>query len=404
MLKVFYQAIDAAGRPREGIMRVMHEDKVREKLEKRGWLVHAMRVVPSRISRFVRRPSHLSRLASLRFAGALAALLKSGMALPRALEVLAMQAKDPSEKQVIEALASHVLRGSSLSEAMASFKSSFDALSIQSIRAGERAGALEPALREVERYGLRQVQVKKRLQRACLYPATVLVIAVVVMTVLLIGVVPRFERVFLDLSQGASLPRMTASVVAVSYFIRAHGLGAFISFISLVAAAFVGIRSVPLQSWFKGLCARLPGLNGLIRSMHIARWARTQGLLMHCGVDVLDAWTASVQVVGVPQLQGELLRARERVRDGESLSRALDIELCCDPALMGFLETGEQTGELADQLTASALYLEDRVESRMQTCLALLEPSLIVTLALMIGCLVVALFLPMTSIIEQLAL
>lgn len=397
-----YKGIDRKGQVCHGSLFSKNEDLAHCRLAKRKVLVRELSQVYSlRFS--LRDTPHFSAASLVLFTESLASLLESGVPLLGALEALNRQARSLREKLLIDALQDSICKGTTFSEALEAFPHVFNACYVQCVRAGEVGGALASVLRHLVTYLNCQQSLRQRIKRACVYPAAVLGVALVVVVLLFIGVIPRFERLFEDLFQGATLPYITRCVLGISALLSAHGIQ-FVAFclVGIVVPMFFPQKRRIVESFVIKIVNCIPWLAYTQRHADLARWARIQGVLMEAGVPLLRSLDTSQAVVVSPSLQRQLGRVQGRVRDGDGFARSLAREAFLPPLLLSLMETGEKTGKLATQLLIVANQLENDFESRLSTAVALLEPLLVVFLALVVGTLVVALFLPMVGVLEHL--
>lgn len=398
-----YEGISQGGQVCRGWLFSRSEALAYARLEKRSVLVQRL-ICKRSINVSLRREATRVSSGALRlFTQSLAALLESGMPLLGSLAVLKKQVCSPQEQLLIEGLTVSVSKGNSFSEALERFPQIFDGCYVQCVRAGEVSGSLASVLRHLVPYLERQDSLRRRIKRACAYPAAVLGVAFVVVALLLVCVVPRFERLFEDLFQGAALPYLTQCVLHVSGAFSTYGGSLFIASLAgfFAIALFVkkrGQRETLIFSFMR----RIPWVGTMQRQADLARWARIQGVLMQAGVPLLRCLETSQAVVRGSYLQKQLHNVYGRVRDGEHFSISLAREGILPPLLLSFIETGEKTGKLSNQLLVAADQLETRLEERLGSWITLLEPGLIVAISLVVGTLVVALFMPMVGVLEQL--
>jgi len=398
-----YEGIDQGGQVCRGWLFSKSEALAHARLEKRSVLVRKL-ICAKSIELSLRRDS--SRISSgvlLSFTQSLAALLESGMPLLGGLAVLEKQASSPQERTLIEELRGSISKGNSFSEALEGAPRVFDECYVQCVRAGEVSGSLASVLRHLVAYLERQDSLRRRIKRACAYPSAVLGVSLVVVVLLLIGVVPRFERLFEDLFQGATLPYVTQCVLGISRVFSAYGgLLLIVGLTAFFGASLFFKRGGQRGSFLFSFTRWIPWVGNTQRQADLARWARIQGVLMQAGVPVLRCLETSQAVVRGVRLQKQLHNVHGRVRDGERFGASLAREGVLSPLLLSLVETGEKTGQLSGQLLIAADQLEAGLEERLNTLITLLEPGLIVALALVVGTLVVALFLPMVGVLEQL--
>lgn len=417
-----YRALDPSGEERRGKLRAESEAEAAATLRSRGWLPRELAVSDARAGRsgkaFVpglrrreagSRAGRSLRLARLRpreitlFTRQLATLLRSGVPLLRALEVLQAQEGNRALAAVIGNLAATVRAGQSLSEGLVQHPRVFDSLFVPMVRAGEAGGVLEGVLDRIATYREKSEQLRGRIRAAMAYPVVVLAVALAVVFLLLIYVVPQFERIFADLLGGAELPALTRAVVGTGRILQEN-------FPIVLGAVFLGavvsrwlLRSRPGRRWAEGLLLRLPRIHGLVTKATLARLARTLGTLLANGVPILDSLTLTRQVVGHHRFAEALGRIHDQVRDGEAMAMPMRGERLFPPMVTSMVEVGEETGQLEEMLGRVADAYEEDVDQEVNAVTSLLEPALILFLAVVVGGVVLSLFLPIVRIIENLS-
>jgi type IV pilus assembly protein PilC len=352
------------------------------------------------------------RLPFLRLVGAkelavftrqLATLLKAGMPLLRGLEVLARQERNESFRQVLERLAEAIKSGGTLSEALAQHPRVFDRLYINMVKAGEAGGLLDVVLDRLARFQEKSRQLRSKITSALVYPLIVMAIAVLILAGLLVFVVPRFKQIFADLLKGAPLPPLTQAVLGVSEAVRTHylvALGVSVA-LWLVFKAFRRTTTGAhlLDTW----TVKLPLFGPLILKAIITRFGRTLGTLLSSGVPILPALLITRDTCGNSRVAGAITEVHDRVKEGASVARPLEVTAVFPPMVTSMIDVGEHTGKLPEMLGKVADIYDDEVDSAVAGLSSLIEPILILFLALVVGTIVIALFLPIIRIVQLLS-
>lgn len=369
----------------------------------------AVRPVPSSV---VRPPASVQlRLPFLRIVGAkemavftrqLATLLRAGMPLLRGLEVLARQEGNQRLKRVLAALADAIKSGGTLSEAMAQHPRVFDRLYINMVRAGEAGGVLDVVLDRLALFQEKSLHLKGKITAALVYPLIVLVVAMLILVGLLVFVVPKFKQIFADLLKGAPLPPLTQAVLTISETVKSHYL-----VVAGIAAALwlavAALRKTPggarlLDTW----TVKLPLFGDLFLKAIIARFARTLGTLLSSGVPILPALLITRDTCGNSRVAGAITAVHDRVKEGATMARPLEATAVFPPMVTSMIDVGEHTGRLPDMLGKVAEIYENEVDNAVAGLSSLVEPLLILFLALVVGTIVIALFLPIVRIVQLL--
>jgi len=336
------------------------------------------------------------------FTRQLATLIDSGLPLLRSLNVLANQERDKVLKNTIDKLADSVQGGSTFSDALALHPKIFNDLYINMIKAGEVGGVLELVLTRLSEFQEKASKIKNKVLAAMVYPVIVMTMAVGIMCFLLVFIVPRFETIFHDLLGDKPLPPVTRFVLGVSNFMQHDGLvllGAVVAVV--VIYNFLGrTRSGRLAiDIFK---LRMPLFGNLNRKTAISRFARTLGTLVTSGVPILQALNITRETAGNAAIARAIARVHDSVKEGESIVQPLEASKAFPPMVVSMIDVGEETGKLPEMLLKIADVYDDEVDNAVAALTSMLEPIMIVFLAVIVGTIVLALFTPLISIITGL--
>src|SRR5882762_3486215 len=336
------------------------------------------------------------------FTRQLATLIDSGLPLLRSLNVLSKQERDPVLKRTTEALADSVQSGSTFSDALAQHPKIFNELYISMVKAGELGGVLEVVLTRLAEFQEKAQKIKGKVLSAMIYPIIVMTMAVVIMGFLLVFIVPRFEAIFHDMLGDKPLPGITLFVIGISNFAKDN----WAILIGAVVALIVGIKLLGRTPGGRSLIdqfkLRLPLFGDLIRKTSISRFARTLGTLVTSGVSILQALNITRDTAGNTVIANAISQVHDRVKEGESIVQPLETSGAFPPMVVSMIDVGEETGQLPDMLLKIADVYDDEVDNAVVAFTSILEPLMIVFLAVVVGTIVIALFLPLISIITTL--
>ena len=336
------------------------------------------------------------------FTRQLATLIDSGLPLLRGLSVLAKQERDSVLKSTIEKLADSVQGGSTFSESLAQFPLIFNDLYVNMVKAGEVGGVLELVLTRLAEFQEKAAKIKNKVAAAMVYPIIVMIMAIAIMGFLLVFIVPKFEAIFHDMLGDRPLPPITIFVISVSDFVQAHWLVILAIIFALIASYKFTNRSVRGKSIFDWTKLRFPLFGDVIRKTAISRFSRTLGTLVTSGVPILQALNITRETAGNTVIARAIWEVHESVKEGESIVRPLEASRAFPPMVVSMIDVGEETGQLPEMLLKIADVYDDEVDTSVAAMTASLEPMMIVFLALVVGTIVVALFLPLISIIQGL--
>jgi type IV pilus assembly protein PilC len=336
------------------------------------------------------------------FTRQLATLIDSGLPLLRSLNVLAKQERDKVMKKTIDKLADSVQSGSTFSDALAVHPKIFNDLYVNMVKAGEVGGVLELVLTRLSEFQEKAAKIKNKVLSAMVYPIIVMTMAVGILCFLLIFIVPRFEVIFHDLLGDKPLPPVTQFVLGVSGFMKNHGLvllGAVVAIV--VIYNFIG-RTRKGRLAIDIFKLRMPLFGNLNRKTAISRFARTLGTLVTSGVPILQALNITRETAGNAAIAGAIARVHDSVKEGESIVQPLEASKAFPPMVVSMIDVGEETGKLPEMLLKVADVYDDEVDNAVAALTSMLEPIMIVFLAVIVGTIVLALFTPLISIITGL--
>ncbi len=414
MTSYCYTAIDAHGVQSKGTLEVADQSEALQRIKEMGLfpvklLASAPRHTASNSGSKPRKSSEphpgcftlFGRHARVKprrltlFTRQVATLVEAGMPLIRGLHVLEQQEENPRLKEVIGNLCDSIENGSALAEAMAEHPKVFDRLYLNLVRAGELGGALEIALTRLAEFMEKSQRIRGKVKAAMFYPCTVLIVAAGVLVLLMSFVVPRFQQVFQDLMNGLPLPAFTRFVFAISQGLQHHLPLLGVCGLGLMLLCWIGLHTGAGRLAADQLKLALPILGPVFRKASISRFARTLGTLLGNGVPVLQA----LKIVG--DASGNLVVARlvsrlhEAVKQGDPIASTLKASTVFPVMVAGLVDVGEQTGALPEMLLKVADIYDDEVDNAASALTSLLEPIMILFLAVIVGGLVIAMFLPL---------
>ena len=336
------------------------------------------------------------------FTRQLATLIDSGLPLLRSLNVLAKQERDKVMKKTIDKLADSVQSGSTFSDALALHPKIFNDLYVNMIRAGEVGGVLELVLTRLSEFQEKAARIRNKVLSAMVYPIIVMTMAIGILCFLLVFIVPRFEVIFHDLLGDKPLPPVTQFVIGFSGFMKNHGLvlvGAIVAIV--IIYNFIG-RTRSGRLAIDNFKLRMPLFGNLNRKTAISRFARTLGTLVTSGVPILQALNITRETAGNAAIASAIARVHDSVKEGESIVQPLEASKQFPPMVVSMIDVGEETGKLPEMLLKMADVYDDEVDNAVAALTSMLEPIMIVLLAIIVGTIVLALFTPLISIITGL--
>ncbi len=391
-----YKGVTVSGKKVSGVQDGDGLKSVRAKLKKDGVVVleiqegGALAARRSREITFRKGRVKLTDLANS--TRQLATLLSSGLPLMDAISVLVEQEESRALKSALSAVRDSVREGASLTDALKGNTKVFSSLYVNMVSAGEASGTLEITLARLADFLDEQVRFRGRFAAALAYPALMTVIGVGVLFFLFSFVLPRVVGMFEDMRQ--QLPFMT---IALLWLVQIVSKGWWAILIAAGAGGYYLRRyfSTPDgKAWFDDRILRLPVFGNLLKMIAVSRFTRTLGTLLHSGVPTLTALDIVQSVVGNSVLAGAINRARENVREGESIAEPLRRSGLFPPVVIQMVAVGEKSGELEKMLLRISDSFDRTVETRITALMSLLEPAIILVMGLVVGFIVIAIMLP----------
>lgn len=336
------------------------------------------------------------------FTRQMATLMDAGLPLLRSLRVLARQSRNEALKEALHDMGESVESGNSFSEALASHPKIFDTLYINMVKAGEAGGVTELVLTRLSEFMEKAAKIKNKVKSAMIYPTVILVAALGITTFLLLTVIPKFEEIFEDLLEGKPLPKITEFVINVSNVLKNYFLYVAIGIFAVVVLYKLWSKTRAGKLIRDKISIALPVFGTLTKRTCIARMTRTLGTLLSSGVPLLQALAIVRDTSGNAVFAEALQKVHDGVKEGENMSALMEQTKVFPPMVVSMVDVGEETGAIADMLTRIADTYEDEVDNAVAGLTSILEPMMIMVLAVIVGTIVIAMFLPLVSIVTQL--
>ena len=337
------------------------------------------------------------------FTRQLSTLVNAGLPLMRAMRVLQRQEKNVALREAVVQMAESIESGSTFAEALAAHPKIFDRLFVNMVKAGEVGGVLDVVLARLAEFQEKAEKIKGKVKSAMTYPVVVLVMALSILTFLMMFIVPKFADIFADLMGGKGMPALTQFVMNASdtmvhrFPIVLLVIVAIVVIIKLLAKTAQGRYALDK---FK---LHAPVFGQLISKNSISRFTRTLGTLMAAGVPVLQALNIVKETVGNEVISKAVATIHDAVKEGENMAPPIASSKVFPPMVVSMVEVGEETGALPDMLMKIADSYDDDVDNAVAAMTSIIEPLLIIFLAVVVGTIVIALFMPLVSIIGGLS-
>jgi type IV pilus assembly protein PilC len=326
-------------------------------------------------------------------------MIDAGLPLVQCIEILANQQDHKPFQRILLQVRQDVEAGSTLADAMRRHPKAFDNLYVNMIAAGEAGGILDTILQRLSIYIEKSVKLRTQVRSALIYPVAVIVIAAIVVAVILLKVIPTFAALFTSL--GAELPLPTRLVIGASNFLARY----FIFFVIGIAAGIFLLRRY-YQTYngrrvIDGLLLKLPVLGGILRKIAVARFCRTLATLTSSGVPILEALDITARTAGNAIVEDAIVEVRKSVEGGKTIVEPLRDSGVFPNMVVQMIGVGEQTGALDAMLNKIGDFYEDEVDAAVAGLVKLLEPVMIFILGIVIGGIVIAMYLPMFTLINK---
>jgi len=335
------------------------------------------------------------------FTRQLATLVNAGLPLMRCIEVLKKQNQIPAMGACLNGISESIAGGGTFSEALTAYPKIFDNLYVNMVKAGEAGGVLEVVLNRLAEFAEKAQKIKNKVKGAMIYPSVVLLAAIGITGFLLTTVIPKFKQVFSDILGDASLPAVTEFVMGVSDFVQANGLQIAIGVAALIVIYKVIGHTKGGSYALDVMRLKMPVTGTLVKRTAISQVTRTLGTLLASGVPILQALQIVRDTAGNKVIVNALQTVHDAVKEGESMTDPLAASGVFPPMVVSMVQVGEETGALADMLTRIANTYDDEVDNAVAGLTAAIEPALIIFLAVVVGTIVIAMFLPMIKIISS---
>ncbi|WAC61758.1 type II secretion system F family protein [Pseudoxanthomonas sp. SL93] len=386
-----WEGVDKRGVKMKGEQQSKNANFLRAELRKQGITPNVVKVKPKPLFGSAGKPVTPKEIAF--FSRQLATMMKSGVPIVGALEIIEGGQKNIRMKKLVENIRYDIESGSSLSEAISKYPVQFDELYRNLVRAGESAGVLETVLDTIANYKENIETLKGKIKKALFYPATVIAVAILVSAILLVFVVPQFEAVFKQF--GADLPAFTKLIVGASRFMVSYWWAVFGTIGGAIAAfIFFKKRSLAFQHFIDRMILKVPVIGQIMHNSAIARFARTLAVTFKAGVPLVEALDTVAGATGNTVYEKAVLRIRDDVSVGYPLNMSMKQVNIFPHMVIQMTSIGEEAGALDAMLFKVAEYYEQEVNNAVDALSSLIEPFIMIFIGVVVGGMVVGMYLP----------
>lgn len=405
-----YTAVDARGQQKSGTIDAPDTNEATAQIKKLGFFptriaeagTEAAATVGGGGGKGKKSSGTISGKLLTVFTRQLATLIDAGLPLLRALNTLIKQERNAVLRNAMTNMASAVESGGTFSEALSQHPGIFTKLYVNMVKAGELGGVLEIVLTRLAEFQEKSEKIKGKVVSAMVYPIVVLLIAIAIMAFLLVFIVPKFQQIFADMLGGKPLPMLTQFVIGVSTAVKDNIFMIIGGIVVLVVLFKLFARSAFGSLFLDRFKLQAPLVGDLVRKSAISRFSRTLGTLVSSGVPILQALNITKETAGNIVIANSITKVHDSVKEGETIVTPLEASGVFPPMVISMIQVGEETGQLPDMLIKIADVYDEEVDNAVAGLTSLLEPVMIVFLAVIVGTIVIALFLPLIGIINQL--
>jgi type IV pilus assembly protein PilC len=388
-----WEARTKAGEPRKGELEAPDEAAAKGVLRRQGFISVSVKKKPKDILEyFAFLQPKVKEKDVVIFARIFSTMINAGLPLIQCLDLLAMQEQNKTFAKVIRATKEDIEGGSTLTDALKKYPDIFDELFVNLVSAGESGGILDVILSRLSNYMEKAMKLKSKVKGAMTYPISVLVISIAVVSLLLLKVIPVFQKMFEGM--GGALPAPTQFLVNASQFTQHYFLYMVIAVVVIFYAVKRFYRTEKGRIWIDGWILKSPVFGPLLRKVAVSKFTRTMSTMMSSGVPILEALIIVSKTAGNKIIEDALLKTRKSISEGKTIAEPLAESNVFPPMVVQMIAVGEATGALDAMLSKIADFYDDEVDAAVDAMTALLEPFMMVFLGGVVGGMIIAMYLP----------
>jgi type IV pilus assembly protein PilC len=324
-------------------------------------------------------------------------MIDAGLPLVQSLEILASQQDNKAFQKVLVQIRQDVEGGATLAAALKKQPKTFTDLYANMVEAGEAGGILDTILNRLAAYIEKSISLKKKVKSAMIYPSTIVSVALVVVTFLLLFVIPTFKSMFEGF--GATLPLPTRIILELSRLVRQFFIPVIIAFVGMIIGLRYYYKTEKGRKVIDTLLLKAPVFGMLLRKVAVAKFTRTLGTLISSGVAILDGLEITARTAGNKVVEEAIMKTRVSIAEGKTIAAPLKETTVFPPMVVQMIAVGEQTGALDSMLSKIADFYDDEVDTTVSNLTSLLEPLLMVFLGVVVGGVVIAMYLPIFKLV-----
>jgi len=393
-----YTAISLDGKEITNVLEAADRDAAVAQLQRQKLTVTKIKKTGSLSAKSSRLASKVNQSDVLAFSRQMSTLVKAKLPIEQCLEVVTGQVINPAFKTIVQQIKDDVIAGDSLSTALSKHPKVFSTLYVGLVKSGEASGRLPEILIKAGQYLERAARLRRKIAFAMIYPCAVIALSIGLIFFVTIVVIPQFKNMYATVK--GDLPRVTKIMVAVSDILRAWFLHfpQNVIFLGVLVMIFLAGRGLSRNPRYRGILdgvlMNLPVIGLYMQKIAFARFSSTLGILVNTNVPILDSFELVAETVGLTPLKKHILEVKERVKEGEKIAEVLRRHAIFPPLIVQMVHVGEQTGNLGGTLEQVAEFYEEEIELSTSTLISLIEPALVIGLAVIVGFLLIAIYLP----------
>ena len=391
MAKFQWEGTTRSGETRKGEMEAESAEAVETRLKGDGLTVGRVKKKAAEFS--FQLGSGVNAKDLQIFTRQLATMIDAGLPLVQCLDILANQTENKSFQKILLGVKNSVEQGATFSDALRKYPKVFDELYVNLVAAGEVGGILDTILNRLAIYIEKNVKLKNQLKSAMYYPTGIMVVAIAVICVMLIKVIPTFEKMYKDMGN-ATLPGPTLVVMRISHVFVNNWYVIFGVIAALIFGVITARKTDQGREMFDRLLLRLPVIGPTLRKIIVARFTRTLGTLLSSGVPILDALDICARTAGNRVVQNGILKAKAKISEGHDMAGPLAESGVFPSMVVQMIGVGEQTGAMDQMLQKIADFFEEEVDAAVSGLTSLIEPVMMAFLGVVVGGLIIAMYLP----------
>lgn len=402
MARFNYVAVDKQGKREKGMMEAVDEQDLKKKLRLQGLVLVSFTMAgkSSKATGFKFQSSVNSYDLTL-ITRQMATMLESGIALLRVISIIEKQAEKPKLKEMFGQIKNDVSQGQTLSSALAKNPKYFDKLYVSMVKAGEASGSLDVVLVRLAKSKEDSEELKGRVKGAMIYPVIVVAVSFIIVYGLMSFVVPRFVEMFAG--AGMEMPALTQVVINISAVMAKFW---HVILVAVVGGMFLLIKTIKTpkgKEKFDKFILKIPMIGTLLRKVSVARFTRTMATLLSSGVPILLAFDIASETSGNTVISKAVVLARNSIKEGNTIAKPLEQSGEFPVMVTQMIEVGEESGTITEMLNKISDFMETDIKQGIQALVSAMEPLAIVIMAVVVGTIVIALFLPLFSISDAVA-